>query len=204
MKKTMTILYEAYNNLYINITNKCPCNCTFCLRQTRDSIEHSNSLWLEREPNYDEIIMEFHKYDLSKYKDIVFCGFGEPTERLELILDVAHYLKQTYTNRIRINTNGLCNLIHGKSIAYTFEGLIDCVSISLNTPNEDRYHELVQSKFGKQSFKEMLLFAEEVTKYVPKVYLTTVATTLTKEEEMECKKICDAIGATYRIRPWED
>ena len=70
----MTILYEVHDNLYVNLTNKCPCSCTFCLRQTRDHMENSGVLWLEREPSYEEVIAEFSKFDLNKYKEVVFCG----------------------------------------------------------------------------------------------------------------------------------
>ena len=106
--------------------------------------------------------------------------------------------------KIRINTNGLGDLIHQKSIAPQLEGIIDCVSISLNTPNPERYLELTRSRFGIGSFDAMLKFAEECTKYVPEVVLTTVATTLTEDEEKQCADICARIGVRYRIRPWED
>ncbi len=200
----MIILYEVYNNLYVNMTNKCPCACTFCLRQSKDHVGESGSLWLTREPSAEEIKSEFAKFDIDKYEEIVFCGFGEPTEALEAMLDVAKFVKKTYNKKTRINTNGLGNLVNGKNIAPLFSGLIDTVSISLNTPNAERYHELVRSKFGDKSFDAMIEFAKECVKYVPNVVMTTVDTTITKEEEKECKKICDSIGAKYRIRPWED
>lgn len=200
----MIILYEVYNNLYVNMTNKCPCACTFCLRQSKDHVGESGSLWLTREPSAEEIKSEFAKFDIDKYEEIVFCGFGEPTEALEAMLDVAEFVKKTYNKKTRINTNGLGNLVNGKNIAPLFSGLIDTVSISLNTPNAERYHELVRSKFGDKSFDAMIEFAKECVKYVPNVVMTTVDTTITKEEEKECKKICDSIGAKYRIRPWED
>ena len=112
----MTILYKVYNNLYVNLTNRCPCACTFCLRQTRDHMDDSGTLWLKKEPTVEEVIDEFKKYDLSQYKEIVFCGFGEPTEALDVLLPVAKYLKAHYPNPIRINTNGLGNLIHDRII----------------------------------------------------------------------------------------
>lgn len=199
----MEILYKVHNNLYVNLTNKCPCACTFCLRQTRDRIGESDRLWLEREPSAEEVIAEFDKFDMSQYGEVVFCGFGEPTEALPVLLKVAAYVKKTYEKPIRINTNGLGNLIHGRDITSELEGLIDTVSISLNTPNAERYHELVRSKFGDISFQAMLDFAKSCTRYVPHVVMSTVDTTLTKEEEEECRRICGEIGAEYRIRPWE-
>lgn len=200
----MVILYEVHDNLYVNMTNKCPCACVFCLRQTRDEMNSSGSLWLEREPSVEEVKAEFEKFDIDKYKEIVFCGFGEPTERLSDLLEVCRFIKEKYKKTIRINTNGLSDLIHGKDTAPMFEGLIDIVSISLNTPNKERYLELTRSKFGIESFDAMIRFAGNVKKYVKQVILSTVSTTLTEDEEKQCAEICKKIGADYRIRPFED
>lgn len=199
----MVILYEVHKGLYVNLTNKCPCACTFCLRQTKDEMNGSGSLWLDREPTVDEIKAEFGKFDMSKYEEVVFCGFGEPTERLFDLLEVAEFVKATYNSKIRINTNGLADLIHGKDVTPLLAGKIDVVSISLNTPNKERYFELTRNKFGIDSFDAMLRFAENAGKYVDKVVLTTVETTLSKEEEQECREICERLKVTYRIRPWE-
>ena len=200
----MTILYKVHNNLYVNLTNKCPCACTFCLRQTRDHMEDSGVLWLEKEPTIDEVIADFANFNMDDYDEVVFCGFGEPTERIDVLLEVAAYVKKTYNKPTRINTNGLGNLVNGRDITPELKGLIDTVSISLNTPNKERYYELTRSKFGIGSFDAMIDFAREAVKYVPHVVMTTVATTITKEEEAECQRICDNIGVKYRIRPFED
>lgn len=199
----MTILYKVYQNLYVNLTNKCPCACTFCLRQTKDAVGEATSLWLKREPDLEEIIADFSDFDMSQYQEVVFCGFGEPTERLDVLLETAKYVKENFHLPTRINTNGLADLIHGEKTAHRLEGLIDTVSISLNTPNPERYHELVRSKFGDCSYQAMLDFAKDCTKYVPNVVMTTVSTTLTEEEEAQCAEICKELGVTYRIRPWE-
>lgn len=200
----MTILYKVHNNLYVNLTNKCPCACTFCLRQTRDHMEDSGVLWLEKEPTVDEVIADFANFNMDDYDEVVFCGFGEPTERIDVLLEVAAYVKKTYNKPTRINTNGLGNLVNGRDITPELKALIDTVSISLNTPNKERYYELTRSKFGIGSFDAMIDFAKEAVKYVPHVVMTTVATTITKEEEAECQRICDNIGVKYRIRPFED
>lgn len=200
----MTILYPAYGNLYVNLTNKCPCACTFCLRQTRDEMEGSGSLWLDREPTVEEVEKEFDKFPPDTYKDIVFCGFGEPTERLDDLLEVVEFAKKKFGKKIRINTNGLGNLIHGKDITPLLKDKIDILSISLNTPNAEEYYKLTRNKFGIQSFQAMLDFAKEAKKYVPEVVMTTVETTITKDEEAQCQDICDSLGVRYRIRPFED
>lgn len=199
----MTILYEVKGNLYINLTNRCPANCVFCLRNTMDSVYGSNSLWLEHEPTIEEVKAELDKQDMSKYSEVVFCGFGEPTERLEDLLTIAKYIKERYHKSIRVNTNGLTDLIYGRDTTPEFEGAVDAVSISLNTPDKDRFYELTRNKFGRDSFDAVLKFAGNIKKYVPNVTLTTVSTTLTKEEEKKCQEICDSLGVTYRIRPYE-
>lgn len=199
----MEILYKVYNNLYVNLTNRCPYACTFCLRQTRDRIGESDRLWLEREPSAAEVIAEFERFHMDEFAEVVFCGFGEPTEAFEVLKEVAAYVKKTYQKPIRINTNGAGSLIQKRNIAPELKGLVDTVSISLNHPDKSKYNALVRSQFGDQSYDAMLAFARECTKYVPDVVMTTVSTTISKEEEARCRKICDEIGARYRIRPWE-
>lgn len=204
MTKAMTILYEYHNNLYINLTNRCSSACTFCLRQTREEMDNSGSLWLDHEPSYEEVIEEFKKFDVEKYNEIIFCGFGEPTERIDVLLQVAKYIKDNFHKNIRLNTNGQGNLINNRDIVPELKGLIDCISISLNNPDPEKYQEIVRSIFGVKSFEAMLEFAKEAKNYVPKVILSTVDTTITKEEEAKCQKICDEIGVTYRIREFEE
>jgi len=199
----MTILYQINNNLYVNITNKCSSACVFCLRQTRDKMGESGSLWLAHEPSLEEIKSAFSQMDMNQFNEIVFCGFGEPTERLDVLLESAKFVKKEYHKKIRINTNGQGDLINEKDIAPLFEGVFDTVSISLNTPDEKQYNELVRSRFGDQAYSAMISFVKQVRNYVPKVILSTVETTITKEEEVRCEEICKSLNVTYKIRPFE-
>ena len=113
----MEILYRVHNGIYVNLTNRCSAACTFCLRQNMDHVGESHSLWLEREPTAQEVEAAFEKLDLSEFQEIVFCGFGEPTCALDVLLEVARWLKQHYTLPIRINTNGQGSLIAGRDIS---------------------------------------------------------------------------------------
>lgn len=203
MTKGMTILYKVHNNLYVNLTNRCTCSCTFCLRNEKETVGESSTLWLEHEPSVEEVKKEFEKFNMDEYNEVVFCGFGEPTERIDDLIEIAKFVKEKYHKKIRINTNGQGSLSNGKDIAPMMKGVIDIVSVSLNTPNEKRYNEIVRSRFGDQAYQAMLFFVKEVKKYVPEVVLSTVSTTITKEEEEECRKICEDLGVTYRIRPFE-
>ncbi len=203
MTKGMTILYKVHNNLYVNLTNRCTCSCTFCLRNEKETVGESSTLWLEHEPSVEEVKKEFEKFNMDEYNEVVFCGFGEPTERIDDLIEIAKFVKEKYHKKIRINTNGQGSLSNGKDIAPMMKGVIDIVSVSLNTPNEKRYNEIVRSRFGDQAYQAMLSFVKEVRQYVPEVVLSTVSTTITKEEEEECRKICEDLGVTYRIRPFE-
>lgn len=199
----MTITYTAGSAIYVNMTNRCPCNCTFCLRHNKDHVFDSDSLWLDREPTVKEVCDSLDTWDLTKYSEIVFCGYGEPTERLYDLLEVAKYIRAKSDIKTRINTNGLADLIWNETTAPNFEGLIDIVSISLNATNKDAYFKGVRPKFGIDSYDAMLKFTKDCTRYVPSVIMTVVDTVTSKEEQALCRKICESLGATLRIRPYE-
>ena len=194
------ILYHYHNNLYVNLTNRCPCACTFCLRRDRDKMGDSDSLWLDREPTVDEVKAGLDARDMSQYDELVFCGFGEPTERIDAVVEIAKYAKQKFGIKTRLNTNGLGNLINKRDIVPELAGILDTVSISLNTPDKEDYLAIVRPAFGECSFDEMLRFAADCVAVIPKVVLSTVDTTLTKEQEARCAEICAKLGVTYRIR----
>ena len=200
----MTIVYEVGDGLYVNITNRCQNNCDFCIRRNGDGAYESDSLWLDREPTVSEVLAAIREKDPEKYSEIVFCGYGEPTERLDDLLEVAKYIKSKSDIKIRINTNGLCDLIHGEKTAFKLKGLIDTVSISLNATNKEDYLKTVRPKFGIDSYEAMLEFTKDCTNYVPNVIMTVVDVVTSPEEQELCRKICESVGATLRIRPYED
>lgn len=191
-----------HKNIYVNLTNNCPCSCTFCLRNTKEMAK-SNSLWLDKEPTVQEIIGEFEKYDLTEFNEIIFCGFGEPLTRLDDLLEVAKYLKNRISDTpIRINTNGLADLIHKKQTAPLLKDLINTVSISLNASNAEEYFRLTRSKFGIESYDAMLKFAVSCKEYVPNVVMTVVDC-IGQEEIYACQAVCDTIGVPLRVRAFE-
>ena len=101
----MTITYQVKNGIYVNMTNRCPCSCTFCLRVNGDGVYGSDSLWLSREPSVEEVCESLDRWNLADYDEVVFCGYGEPTERLDDLLQVAAYVREHSDIKIRINTN---------------------------------------------------------------------------------------------------
>lgn len=195
----MNILYVIDNILYVNITNKCPCNCTFCIRREGDSVGHSGSLWLEKEPSLSEIINEFKKEDLSKYSEVVFCGYGEPLMRLYDVIEVCKYIRSVSNIKIRINTNGLSDLIHEKSTAPMLKGIVDSISISLNAPSKEEYNEITRPIFGIKSFDSLLNFAKESKENIEEVQFSVVDV-ISEEQIKRCEHISKEIGIPLRVR----
>ncbi len=200
----MTITYSVKNGIYVNMTNRCPCACTFCLRQNGDSVYGSEPLWLDREPTVKEVCDSIDTWELDKYDEVVFCGYGEPTERLYDLLEVAAYIKAKSNIPIRINTNGLADLIWNEKTAPKLKGLIDTVSVSLNATNKDDYFKVVRPKFGIDSYDAMLSFTKDCVEYVPNVVMTVVDVVTSAEEQALSREICESLGATLRIRPFEE
>lgn len=201
----MTITYQVKNSIYVNLTNRCPCACTFCLRQKGAGVYGSDSLWLEREPSLDEVNAALDACDFVRFREVVFCGYGEPTERLDVLLAAAGRLKsRDGTLRIRVNTNGLSDLVNGGPTAALFAGKVDCLSISLNTDDPGEYLALCRPKFGAAAYSAMLDFACEAALHVPEVVMSVVGEPVTDlEKQRRCRAIAERIGASLRVRPYE-
>ena len=188
-------------HIYVNMTNKCPCSCTFCLRQTKKMLEN-NTLWLKEEPTVEEVIHLLNQYHFELFEEIIFCGFGEPTERIHDIKKITSYIKAQAPNvLLRINTNGLGNDLYNEDITPLLDDF-DVISISLNAPNKEEYYELTRSKFGIRSFDDLLGFAKLCKKYA-KVVLTVVDI-IGVDKIQQCQTICDNLGVTLRVRPFEE
>ena len=202
--ESLKIDSETPRGLYINLTNRCNCDCVFCLRQKKSMPEES-SLWLEREPTVAEVKDELDAAPWQVIKEVVFCGFGEPTIRLAELVELLAYVKKIHPKiPTRLNTNGLGELYHGREIAADFVGILDTVSISLNAATAEKYFKLTRAAYGIKSFEAMLTFARHMKAFVPNVVLTVVDKVTSPEEISACQKICDERGLTLRVRPYED
>lgn len=199
----MNITYVLDGKLYLNITNKCPCACTFCIRKNGDGAYGSDSLWLEHQPSEKEVIDALSRENLNKYDEIIFCGFGEPASELELLKSAAKFIRSRTNARIRINTNGLSDLINGRETASELKGLFDTVSISLNGSDAKEYCRVTQPKFGEEAFYSMLDFAKKAKEIFPEVILTVVDV-ISEEEIEKCRKLCEKIGIPLRVREYAD
>ena len=195
----MTIFYEFAGKLYANITNKCPCACVFCIRKNGDSVGGNDSLWLSHEPTLEEIISAFESFDKTDLHDLVFCGYGEPMSRADVLIDFAKYVRENTDMSIRINTNGLVSLIDPAFDIEKMRGVIDSVSISLNAPDKESYLEVTKPKFGIDSFTVMLDFAKKAKDIVSDVAFTVVD--VINDQQIEaCQKLSDNMGIPLRVR----
>ena len=200
----MTIVYRVGKGLYVNLTNRCPCACTFCIRQNGPGVYGSDSLWLEREPTVPEVIAAIGAADCSSCDELVFCGYGEPTERLDDLLAVARHVRAAFPRLpIRVNTNGLADLIAGRPTASLFAGLVDTVSVSLNAATAEEYVRLCRPKFGAIAYEALQKFAVEAKAHVPSVVMSVVGTAdMTPDKIAACRAVCDRIGVPLRVRTY--
>ena len=201
----MTITYQVKSSVYVNLTNRCPCACTFCLRNNAPGVYGSGSLWLEREPTLDEVMASLDAWDWTRFREVVFCGYGEPTERLDVLLAAAAQLKARDPSlRVRVNTNGLSDLVNGRPTAALFSGKVDCLSISLNTDDPAEYLALCRPSFGAAAYPAMLAFARDAAKAVPEVVMTVVGEPVTDTaKQARCRAVAESLGARLRVRPCE-
>lgn len=191
-------IYEFGDSLYFNITNRCENNCDFCIRHVKDGVSGSE-LWLDREPSAEELIAVLDGYDASKYREAVFCGFGEPTCKLDVMLEVAERLKEL-GYRVRLNTNGLAELKYpDRDVVDELKGRVDCVSISLNEASAEKYDAVCHSAFGKAAYAGLLNFAKRCVQAGIDATLSVVDC-IGAEDVAKCAEIAAGTGARFRVR----
>ncbi|MCI8609088.1 MAG: radical SAM protein [Firmicutes bacterium] len=195
------VIYDYASGLYVNMTNRCPCRCEFCIRNMVDALGDADSLWLKREPTVEEVIHLLGQWDFAKYEELVFCGYGEPMERLSDLLEICRWVKANTHLKRRINTNGLSDLIHGRRTAPELTGLVDAVSVSLNAADGAKYDRLCHSDFGLAAFPAILEFTQDVKNYVPDVTMSVVGGAIPREDVEVCRQIAEKdLGVKFRVR----
>lgn len=192
------ILYTYKNQVYANITNRCDCNCQFCIRSHKDSVGEADNLWHKSEPTLEEIRQAMDAFDFKGYDELVYCGYGEPTCALDNLLASAAYAKEKQNIKIRLNTNGLANLYHKCNIIPELAKVIDSVSVSLNAPTAEKYQEVTRPQF-ENAFPALLEFAELAKGAFEHVQFSIVDV-LPEEEIKECQRIADERGIYLKIR----
>lgn len=197
------ILYTFENKVYVNITNACPCNCNFCIRNNGNSVGEAETLWFDAHhmPSYAEIEAAIQAWDFEGYtEDVVFCGYGEPTCAYDNLIKAAKLLKSKGL-KTRLNTNGLSDLINKKETAKELSEVMDTISISLNAPTAEKYEALCHPAFGLKSYEALLKFAEDCKQYDVNLKFTVVDV-ISKEDIEACRKIAADMGIPYRVREY--
>lgn len=202
--KAMTISYEVGKNLYLNLTNQCPCACTFCIRNNSDGAYGSDPLWLEHEPTMEEIKADLSKRDISAYNEVIFCGFGEPTCRLDALLETAKWLKSNCeTVKFRLNTNGLGDLVNNRPIAEELCEIIDTISISLNAGTKEEYMKVTRPKF-ENAWEAMHKFTADCVNTGKSQVVMSVVDVISPEQIEASREVAESLGAVLRVRTYDE
>lgn len=200
------LVYQLEGKLYINLTNSCTNECLFCIRNLKNDVM-GKDLWLKSEKiTSDDVIAQFEELYKGQ-KELVFCGYGEPTLKLDILKEVSKYIKKNYPDiKIRLNTNGHANFVYKRNILPELKGLVDDISVSLNAQNEELYKELTNANIKTQTpLKEVEDF---IKKSVEEGFETTASVVTGYKDynvdAAECEKIAHSLGAKFRNRKWLD
>lgn len=197
------IIYNLDGGTYLNLTNKCPCNCAFCIRNKGDAVGSAKRLWFDIEPTFDEIKKEVDRYDFSKVNSAVFCGYGEPTCALDNLIKTAKYIKSINPDiKLRINTNGLSDLINNRSTAKEICEVIDIISVSLNETTSEKYDKITRNIYPGKAFDAMLKFTKDCVHCGNKVRMTVVDV-IPPDEIEKSRQICESLGAEFIVRSYD-
>ena len=192
------LAYRLQDSLYLNITNSCPNRCRFCIREISGGVGYD--LWLAHEPDLAEIIAAIG--DLHDYREIVFCGYGEPLTRPEIVVAVSKYLKEQTKIPIRLNTNGLADLFLTIDILPQLQGLIETISISLNAHSASSYLEITQTPYGERAFPALLEFIKRSKRYFPQVIVSVVRYQGLDLEK--AKQLATELDVEFRLREYQN
>jgi len=192
---TQTIAYPIDNRLYLSITDRCTLDCAFCPKTREDYHVRGYDLTMDHRPDVAEIIAAIG--DPSRYDEVVFCGYGEPTLRLKVLLEVAAYIKE-HGGRVRVNTDGLVNLVHKDDMLPEMAKVVDSLSVSLNAQDEATYERHCRPNLPG-SYQAMLRFLEEAPRYIPDVPATAIEG-LDGVDIAACQRLAESLGVRFRTR----
>ncbi|PLX88333.1 MAG: radical SAM protein [Desulfuromonas sp.] len=196
--QTTQIAYQIRDSLYLNITNRCTNACIFCAKFD-DFVVKGHELQLDHEPDASELKRAIG--DPTRYDEVVFCGYGEPLLRLDLVKEIARWLKGQGI-KVRINTDGQANLVHGRNVLPELSGLVDAVSVSLNAPDRATYQMLCQSQFAEEGYQAVKDFLRQAMDYIPEVVASAV--TYPGVDIDACRAVANELGVEFRVREYQE
>ena len=203
------LVYTLDGKIYINLTNRCTNDCIFCLRKDKCDVK-GQELWLDDENSTaNDVIEQFNTtvqlLNLSTLQlpEVIFCGYGEPMLKFDVLKEVAQYIKNTYPDvKIRVNTNGHANFVYKRNLVPELKGLVDEFSVSLNAPTKEEYDELSKPKFD-EAYEEVKKFIEACAEENISVVASVVEGYKGRHIDLEaCEKIAQKLGAKFRVREW--
>ena len=196
-----TYLYVLDGNLYVNLTNKCSNACDFCVRNERTSY-YGNYLWLRHgDPTVEKVIASASGFgDLTRFKEVVFCGFGEPTYKVAEMVALCDFFHEKGL-KTRLNTNGQGNLINKRDIVPDLKGKIDFVNISLNASCYEKYQPICRSQFRESGFEGMIEFAK-ICKRNGVACRFSIVDCIGEAEVEACKRLADSVRIPLYIRKY--
>ena len=197
-EQSRRIAYRIRNSLYLNITNRCSNRCSFCAK-FGDFMVKGHYLMLDHEPGFAEVMTAVGEH--KGYDEVVFCGYGEPLLRLDMVKEVAAELKKSGVTT-RINTDGQANLVYGRNILPELEGLIDCISVSLNAADGETYTRMCNSPFGGKAFDGICRFLKEAKKHIPRVVASAV--TVPGLDIATVRQLAESLGVEFREREFAE
>ncbi len=197
------LAYVLGDALYLNLTSACTLACTFCPKiRDGDWVVGGYDLRLRRAPRADEVWDAAVRAGIEGRSEIVFTGLGEPTRRLDVLLDIARRLRAAGARRIRVDTDGLATLREGRDVAPLLAGAgVNAVSVSLNAPDAATYARVCPSRYGAAAYEAAKAFIRSCVGRIPEVAASAVA--LPGMSEAECRRVAESLGARFRWRPYD-
>ncbi len=196
-----SVVYWLGNSIYLNVTNRCSNSCYFCFRKFKTGIREFN-LKLEKEPTLEEVIEELRKIiNRKNCREVVFCGFGEPLERLKLVLEVTRWVKKHYWKTVRVDTNGQGYLLNkGRDVVRELkEAGVDKVSVSLNAHDKETYNQICKPVF-EDAYENVLEFIKKAKEEGLETEATAV--TIPEVDLAKVKELAERIGVKFSVREY--
>lgn len=195
------LTYAIRDSLYVNLTNRCTLHCTFC-GKFRDFVVKGHNLRIGRDPDVEDLWAALSAENFRGFREVVFCGYGEPLLRLDVVKELARRLRAGGARYIRVNTDGLASLVHGRDVVGELAGLVDEVSVSLNAPDAATYARYCRSRYGEAAFGAVCDFLRRAAEVIPEVTATVVA--LPDLDIEACRRLAENLGVRFRVRPLDD